>query len=193
MTAPPVYSPPPVSAPQAYSAPVTPPPAMAAPMHVPAGLPAVATAGNDGVAPPYHFVWRRLTSIDQITAASSAVLLVSLFMPWFAAGSDGFSETIGGINDHSYLAFALLTSILLVAYLAARAGWDRLPVRIPIAHAPLLLVGSVVQLLIVGIAFLSKPTGTSHHYGSWLALIAALGACLPVAIPAAQSFQSPRY
>jgi hypothetical protein len=146
-------------------------------------------AASDGVAPPYHFLWRRLTRVDQITAASSAVLLISLFMPWFGA----FGQTIGGINDHSYLAFALLTSITLVAYLAARAGWDRLPIRLPIAHAPLLLVGSVIQLLIVVIAFLSSPGhGVGRHYGSWIALIAALGAALPVAIPAVQSFQAPR-
>ena len=151
---------------------------------------AAAPVTNAGVAPAYHFVFKRLTVIDQITAVSSAVLLVALFMPWFAvSGEEGVSFHEGGINAHEYLAFALLTAVLLVAYLAARAGWDRLPVRLPVAHAPLLLVLSVVQLVLVLIAFFSKPTGFGHAFASFLALIAALGACLPVAVPAVQSFQ----
>jgi hypothetical protein len=151
---------------------------------------AVAAAADPGVAPAYHFVFKRLTVIDQITAVSSAVLLIALFMPWFAAtGEEGGSFHLGGINAHEYLAFAVLTAVVLVAYLAARAGWDRLPVRLPVAHAPLLLVLSVVQLVLVLIAFFSTPLGLGHAFGGWLALIAALGACLPVAVPAVQSFQ----
>ncbi len=140
-------------------------------------------------APAYRFQFRRLTVIDQITAASAVLLFIALWLPWFGLSTGGYSFTIRGINAHSYLAFALLTSVVLIAYLAARAGWDRLPVRLPVAHAPALLVVGAVQLLIVLIAFLTVPENLNHAFGSWLGLIAALGVVLPVAISAAQAAQ----
>jgi len=142
-----------------------------------------------GAGPRYHFQLRRLTLIDQLTGASALVLFIALWLPWFGYSTGSFDYSVGGINAHSYLSFAVLTTIVLISYLSARAGWDRLPVRLPIAHAPLLLVVGVVQLLLVVIAFLSTPKGLGHNAGSWIGLIAALGASLPIAIPAIQASQ----
>jgi hypothetical protein len=72
----------------------------------------------------------------------------------------------------------------------ARAGWQTLPFRLPIAHAPLLLVGTAVQLLFVLIAFLFKASGTSWEIGAYLALLAALAACAIIAVPAIRSAQA---
>lgn len=142
-----------------------------------------------GVAPPYRFQMRRLTTVDKITAVAALVLLLSLWLPWFEFGSGSFSVSQNGINAHSYLAFVLLTAVVLVSYLAARAGWDRLPVRPPIAHAPLLLVLGVLQFIVVLIGVLSTPDGANHSAGSWIALVAALGGSLPIVIPAIQATQ----
>jgi peptidoglycan/LPS O-acetylase OafA/YrhL len=156
-----------------------PPPATFAPV----GQPAAAAT------PPYRFQLRRLTPIDQITAAATVVLFISLWMPWFGLSGNGYDYSLGGINAHSYLAFVLLTTVFLIGYLAARAGWDRLPIRMPVAHAPLLLVVGLVQLVIVVIAFLSAPTNLGHDAGSILGLIAAIGAVLPIVIPVIQASQ----
>jgi hypothetical protein len=58
-----------------------------------------------------------------------------------------------------------------------------------VAHAPFLLVLGTLQLLIVLIAFAVVPQFFTHHFWSYVGLLAALGGCLPVAIPAVQSFQ----
>ncbi|MBV9823146.1 MAG: zinc ribbon domain-containing protein [Actinobacteria bacterium] len=159
--------------------PVAPPPAYA-----PAGQPA-----DGGVAPPYRFQLRRLTPVDQITAGAAIVLFIALWMPWFGLSGAGYDYSIHGINAHSYLAFVVLTTVLLVSYLAARAGWDRLPVRLPVAHAPLLLVLGLVQLLLVVVAFFSTPAHLDHKAGSVIALIAALAAVLPIVIPVVRASQ----
>lgn len=142
-----------------------------------------------GVAPPYRFKLQRLTIIDQITAGATIVLLIALWLPWFGVSGGGFDYSTAGINAHSYLAFALLTSVVLITYLAARAGWDRLPIRPPIAHAPLLLVVGILQFLIVLIAFVSTPNGLDHSAGSYIGLVAAIGASLPIVIPVIQATQ----
>jgi hypothetical protein len=142
--------------------------------------------------PPFAFNMRRLTRVDQITGGATLLLMVSLFLPWFGVGNGQYHYTRGGINTHSYLAFVLVIAVALVVYLAARAGWDRLPVKLPVAHAPLLLLVGIVQLLLVFIAFISAPTGLSLSYGAWFGLIGALGAVLPVGIPAAQSWNGRR-
>jgi predicted ferric reductase len=87
------------------------------------------------------------------------------------------------------VAFALLTSVVLIAYLAARAGWDRLPVRLPIAHAPLLLVLVVLQLAIVVLGVLVSPQGFSHDAGAWIGLVEALLGAVAILGPVVQSTQ----
>jgi hypothetical protein len=133
----------------------------------------------------YQFSRRRLTITDQIIAAAAALLLISLWLPWF--GSGGFA--VGALNAHEYMGFVLITSLILIIYLAARAGWDRLPFRLPVAHAPLLLVLGVIQLIIVVIGFLSTPRYLSHQFGAWLGLVAAVASSLPILVPAIQSAQ----
>lgn len=203
----PSMPPPPVSPPTFHGAPTLPPPPAAWQTNQPpaaarqAGPVAPAAAGptyptfapTGTTAPPYRFELRRLTPIDQFTAAAAVILLVVLFVPWFHG--NGCEYSLGGINAHSYLAFAVLTSVTLITYLAMRAGWDRLPFPFPIAHAPLLLVVGVLQFLIVLVAFLSIPSvpgALDRTAGAYIGLVAAIGALLPIAIPAMQATQRHR-
>ena len=80
------------------------------------------------------------------------------------------------LNQRGYLVIALLADLALLGYLVLRAGWDTPPVKLPIAHAPLLLIATGVQLLFVLIAFLQSD-GLGHEFGAYLALLAALVAC----------------
>jgi hypothetical protein len=172
------YAPPPAPPAGGY----TPPAGGFAP---PAGGYAPAAGGT----PSYSFNASRWSTADRITGIASLVLLISLFLPWFSASGFGFSVSVSGLSAHGYLYLVLFVSILILAYLGVRAGWDKLPISATVAHAPVMLVASLFNLVIVVLAFLLKPggSGVGWSVGAFLALIAAIVAVAPIAIPAIQS------
>jgi hypothetical protein len=87
---------------------------------------------------------------------------------------------------------ALLIALGLTGYLVLRAGWDVLPVRLPVARAPLLLVCTALQLLIILIAFLAKPADLGWEAGAYLELAAAITACSVIAVPAVRTWSATR-
>jgi hypothetical protein len=146
------------------------------------------------VGPPEHgpafaFDLNRLSRVDQVVGASSLILIITLFLPWFGVSLGGYSASESGFDAHGYLIIPLLTAIVLIAYLVMRAGWDHLPWKLPMEHTPLLLVGTGIQALIVLLAFLFKPTGTDWQFGAYLGLLAALVACGAAVMPAINSMQ----
>jgi len=146
------------------------------------------TMGATSTKLQYSYDVTRLSQADRITGVASAVLLISLFLPWF--GVAGF--TIDGLATHGYLYIDLLLAAALLVYLGARAGWDKLQLNNSLAHAPLVLVASVVNLLLVLLAFLFKPAGTGWQFGAFLAVIAAFVAAAPIGVPAVRSRRSTR-
>jgi hypothetical protein len=149
-------------------------------------------AGPPHHGPQFAFDLKRLSPVDQVIGGASLILIITLFLPWFGAGTDGFSVSVSGLDAHGFLFIALLTAIILIAYLILRAGWDDPPVKLPIAHAPLRLVGTGIQFLLVLLAFLLKPPGGGvwgWQFGAWLGLLAALVACGAIVVPAIQSMQ----
>jgi hypothetical protein len=151
----------------------------------PAGGYAPATGGT----PTYSFNAARWSTADRITGIASLVLLISLLLPWFDASGFGFSVSVSGLSAHGYLYLVFFVSILILVYLAARAGWDKLPISATVAHTPVMLGATLFNLVIVVLAFLLKPggSGVGWSIGAFLALIAALVAVAPIAIPAIQS------
>ncbi len=149
------------------------------PVAQPPGVASGSPAGS------YHFDIQRLAPLDRTVAIASALVLVSLFLPWF--GVLGYS--ISGISLHGYLVLALLVDLALLGYLALRAGWPSMPVRLPIAHAPLLLVGTGAQLFLILIAFLQSDR-LGHEFGAYLALLAAIVACAVIAVPVVRAVQA---
>ncbi len=136
--------------------------------------------------PPFQFSLKRLGPTDLVIGVCCAVVFLSLFLPWFGY----LSVTVSGMTAHGYLGISLVASLALIAYLVLRAGWDTLPVKLPIAHAPLLLIGTAVQLLFVVIAFLLKPSFLpSWEIGAYIGLIAAGVGCAVIAVPAIRSLQ----
>lgn len=134
----------------------------------------------------YAFNAARWSVADRISGVATLVLLISLFLPWFSLG--GFFS-ISGLTAHGYLYLVLFLSIAVLLYLGARAGWDRLPLALPIAHAPVMLAASLVNVVLVVIAFVFKPGGSavSWSVGALLALVASIVAAAPVAVPAIQA------
>jgi len=133
---------------------------------------------------------RRLSRVDQTVGVASLVVFIALLLPWYGLSAFGTSFTIGGTSAHGYLVIALIVALLLVGYLLLRSGWDRFPVNLPLAHAPLLLIGTGLQLLLVIIGFFDKPAAELNwEIGAYLALIAAVAAAAPVIVPAVRSWQ----
>ena len=79
----------------------------------------------------------------------------------------------------------MILSILIVAYLVLRAGWEQLPGGINLPHVTTMLTATLVNLVIVFLAFIFKPggSGVGWEFGAFVALIAAIVAAAPFAVP----------
>jgi hypothetical protein len=79
----------------------------------------------------------------------------------------------------------MILCILIVAYLGLRAGWDELPVELNLPHLTVMLAATLVNLLLVLIAFFSQPPGPGWgwDFGAVIGLIAAIVAAAPYTIP----------
>lgn len=159
-------------------------------------------AGSGGIA-PFQFDLKRLTRTDQIVGVASLIVLISIFLPWFSVTVRIFGEsrsaTGSGTAAHGWLWLVFVLDLLVIAYLAMRAGWEQAPVRIPVAHAPLLIAATGLQLLLVLIAFFDMPgndgipgVSIGWAWGAFIGLLAALAAAGPVIWPAIQSYMQSR-
>jgi hypothetical protein len=167
-------------------------PLAAAPTDSPPAQPG-APSGGAGVAPAggtpaFHFNAARWSTADRIAGIASLVLLISLFLPWFSVSALGFTVSADGLGSHGFLYLVMIVSILILAYLVLRAGWDTLPVSTSVPHETTLLIATAFNAVLVVIAFLWKPGGSlvGWSFGSFLALIAAIVAVGPLIAPIVQ-------
>ena len=135
--------------------------------------------------PAYKFDAARWSLADRIAGLATIVLFISLFLSWFGITVIGITVTASGVSAHGYLYLVMIISILIVAYLVLRAGWDVLPGGINLPHLTTMMAATLVNLVIVFIAFIFKPggSGVGWQFGAFLALIAAIVAAAPYAIP----------
>jgi hypothetical protein len=144
---------------------------------------------------PVNFDLNRLTTVDKVVAGGSLIALISIWLPWYSLSYLGATASISGTTGHGWLWLEFIVALVLIAYLASRAAWDRLPFSMPVAHAPLLIVGTALQLLLVLIAFIDIPygnDGVGWTWGAFVGLIAALVAGGPVIVPAVRSYLESR-
>jgi hypothetical protein len=155
-----------------------PPPAAGAP-------PGAAASGTGSSAPPFRFDAARWSMADRIAGIATIVLLISLFLSWFGITVIGITVTASGVSAHGFLYIVMILDILIVAYLVLRAGWDRLPISQDVPHLTVMMVATIVNLVLVFIAFIDKPggSGVGWEFGAFLALIAAIVAAAPYAVP----------
>jgi len=154
-------------------------------------------AGSGGPASTFQFDLKRLTRTDQIVGVASLVVLISIFLPWFTASADGFSASGSGTAAHGWLWLVFVLDLAIIAYLVMRAGWEESPLHLPVAHAPLLLAATGLQLLLVVIAFFDMPSSAfgvsiGWAWGAFIGLLAALAAAAPVVVPAVRSYMESR-
>ena len=163
--------------------------ASSAPPPPPAGAPPGGAAPSAGsTLPPFRFDAARWSMADRIAGIATIVLFISLFLPWFTVsiGIAGVSLS-GSVNGlwHGWMYLTLILSIVIVAYLVLLAGWDKLPVSQEVPHLTVMMTATIVNAVLVLIAFIDKPGGgaTGWGFGAVLGLIAALVAAAPYAIP----------
>jgi hypothetical protein len=149
-----------------------------------ATAPAADASGGSAV-PAYKFDAARWSLADRIAGVASVVLFISLFLSWFGVSVIGITVTASGVSAHGFLYIVMIICILEVAYLVLRAGWDELPISANVPHLTVMLVATIVNLVLVFIAFIDKPggSGVGWEFGAFLALIAAIVAAAPYAIP----------
>jgi hypothetical protein len=145
----------------------------------PAGAGATASA-----VPAYKFDVARWTKADRIAGIATLALFISLFLPWFTV-SFGFAS--GSVNGlwHGWMYLTLILSIVIIGYLVLLAGWDKLPISQDVPHLTVMMIATIVNAVLVLIAFIDKPggSGVGWGFGAILGLVAALVAAAPYAIP----------
>jgi hypothetical protein len=79
----------------------------------------------------------------------------------------------------------LILSIVIIGYLVLLAGWDKLPISQDVPHLTVMMIATIVNAVLVLIAFIDKPggSGVGWGFGAILGLVAALVAAAPYAIP----------
>jgi len=171
----------------------------------PAWTPPGGSAGHAAASSGYNFDAGRWTRSEKIAGVASLVVLISLFLPWFS-GSVSSDNTLGlaaqsasesGTAAHGWLWLVFVIVLLILAYLVLAAGFQVLPFKSPLRRDQLLLVATGVDLLLVFIGFLLKPStyglaGVSIGWsiGAFLALIAAIVAVAALTPPGRQRLDS---
>ena len=163
-------------------------PSAAAP---PAAAPPAASASQ------IKFNADQLAKTDRIVGIASFILLISLFLPWFSVSVGALGSASGsGLDAHGYLYIVLILTILIVAAFIFKAlGLLKLPDSSPLSTEQFLLIASAVNVVLVILAFIFKPSGfgvvnVGWAWGSFVGLIAAIVAVVPLAGPAIRARQS---
>ncbi len=174
----------------AVAAGATPPPA-ASPAAAPPGATPPSAAPPAASASQIKFDADQLARTDRIVGIASFVLLISLFLPWFSVSLGALGSASGsGLDAHGYLYVVLILTILIVAAFVFKAlGLLKLPGSSPLSVEQFLLIASAINVVLVILAFVFKPSGfgvvsVGWAWGSFVGLIAAIVAVVPVAAPA---------
>jgi hypothetical protein len=124
----------------------------------------------------------RLTERDRIAGIASAVLLISLFLPWFGVSFLGMAVTADGLESHGYLRIVLFLCLAILGYLILRISPVRAVLPAPRAHERIMLTATGVNLALVIIGVIVIPGGfmVGREYGAFVGGIAALAAVVPL-------------
>ncbi|HEV2375118.1 MAG TPA: hypothetical protein VGS19_23540 [Streptosporangiaceae bacterium] len=155
--------------------------------HSEAGPLAPARPVSPTASPSFRLDPSRWTNSDRVAGIGSLVLLVSLFLPWYGVSVLGFSAEADGLTAHGYLYIVLILCLAIIAYLSLWAGFEELPVHLPLTHEQRLLAASGLNTALVLLAFLVKPGLMGWRFGAFAGVAAAVVAVAPLVIPAVQA------
>jgi hypothetical protein len=136
----------------------------------------------------FKFEINRWSQAERTTAIGTLVLFISLFLPWFTYSYGIGSVSVDGLW-HGWMYLTFLLCLVILVYLVSRAGFSEMPFNLPIPGEQLLLIASVVNLVLVVLAFIDKPggigfSGIGWGFGAFVGLIAAVVAAIPLGLPA---------
>ncbi len=134
----------------------------------------------------FKFDMKRLTQVDKIIGVATLVFFISLFLDWFGYSFAVYSVSVDGLW-HGYMYIPLLISLAIFAYLVARAGFDQMPVKLPLPEAQVLVIATAINFVLTFISFITKPGGSSWQFGAYIGLIASFVAVAPRLVPALMS------
>jgi hypothetical protein len=125
-----------------------------------------------------------LTREEKVIGLASFLLLISFWLPWYSLGP----LSADGLSAHGWLFIGVTDSIVLVLYVLITAfGVGDLAAQGRMSKEQLLGVMAGVNLVLVVLGFLLKPTGLSWSWGAFVALVAAIVAFLPFGVPLIQA------
>jgi hypothetical protein len=116
---------------------------------------------------------------DRVVGLATVVLTISFWLPWYSLGS--FS--VDGLSVHGWLFIALLNSLVLILYVLIIAFGVGDLAEGRLSKDQLLAVLTGLNLVLVVLAFLWRPSGFSWSWGGVLAVAAAVGAFVPFGLP----------
>ena len=131
---------------------------------------------------------KRWSQAERTTAIATLVLFISLYLPWYTYNYGLGSISVDGLW-HGWMYLVFLLSLAILVYLVSRAGFSEMPFKMPVSGDQLVLFGSSINLVLVVIAFVDKPGGVGFSgigwgWGSFVGLIAAVVAAVPLGVPA---------
>jgi hypothetical protein len=165
-----------------HAASSTPPPA--------APPPSAPTFSAGSPKPQIKFDLKSVGRVDRLVAGGSLILFIGLFLPWFKVDIAFITVTASGLTAHGYLYITLILALAIVAFVAAETlGLWKLPATSQLSRDQLLLVATVINFILVLIAFLFKPggRGVGWDWGAFVALAAAVVAVFPLGWPIIQA------
>jgi hypothetical protein len=114
---------------------------------------------------------RRLRAGEWMAAVSGAALFVSLFLPWYGAGTGDATawEALAALDVVLALVATLGVGLLVVT------ASQRVP-AVPIAFSAVVTLAALIGLVLVVVRVANLPGGVDgREWGLWLGLAAALG------------------
>ncbi len=126
--------------------------------------------------------WKKLDQLDRVVAVTSAVALVSMFLPWYGVSVLGFSSSVSGFGS----GYGWIGALLIIAgglYLVMLRSGTSMP-QTNMGPGVIVLGLSGIGALLVVIRWLALPsgsggvTGDAYSYGPrigmYLTLIAGV-------------------
>jgi hypothetical protein len=134
---------------------------------------------------PVKFNTAAVTQVERTIGIATFVLLVSLFLPWYSAS--GVSED--ALSAHGYLYITLFAALAMIALIGGQAlGMVKLPDESPVDRNQLLLAGTGLNVILIVIAFIFKPSGlgivnVGWSFGAIVGIVSAVVAAVPLGLP----------
>ena len=132
------------------------------------------------------FEWKKLDQLDRVVAITSAVALISMFLPWYGASVLGFSASVNGFGS----GYGWIGALLILAagiYLVLLRSGTSMPSTTMGPGVIVLGLSSIGALLVV-IRWISLPSGgggisgEAYSYGPRIGLYLTLFAGLIQAV-----------